>query len=144
MVSGGSACSYLIIYLCPETLSLYLRPRTSAQLATNPNLFGQILNSIPEKSLNKIEPLIDKLGHQLNPKFATVGQTLAPVVQQRLDHHRKDNLLSDKPDRQVYQFLHQICRHFGEDEQIFFDMESVKITMLNLIWLTSLLCPRSC
>ena len=88
----------------------------TAQLETNPDLFTQILDSIPEKSLTKISHLIAKLTHQSDERFENFGQTYAKRLEQRLEKYRRDNQLSDKTDDQLFQYLNNSCAHFEETE----------------------------
>ena len=106
-----------------------LRPETTAKLETNPDLFSQILDSIPEKSLNKIKHIIPKLIHGRDKRFENFGQKYAKTLTQRLEKYRNDNQLSDESDDKVYQFLDQNCLKFNADEHILVDTGEV---ILNL------------
>ena len=128
----------ILLNLCAEILILSLRPQMSALLSNESNLFADILNSIPEKSLNKVRPLIAKLSHQLNPLYRNFGKTVIRSIDLRLQKWIFYNSLSDKPDKEVYKWLAKNCDPFDSDEQIFFDIPTVmssKSLEFFIIWL---------
>ena len=108
------------------SLHLQLRPQMTTELDLNPNLFSQILESIPEKSLNKISHLIQKLIHENDARFKDFGQDYFKTLTQRLEKYRKDNQLSEKSDDEVFEFLDQSCAHFKEEELIIADLSTVR------------------
>ena len=92
---------------------------------SNPNLFAEILNSIPEKSLNKIRHLIPKLVHQMNERFEDFGEEYDKTLTERLQKYRTNNLLSDESDDKVFQFLNQKCLNFTDEELVLVDVSKV-------------------
>ena len=88
----------------------------TVQLASNPKLFHQIMDSIPTKSLIKIQKLIENLKHYSDKRFEIFGKDYAKTLDERLDKFRLDNELSDKTDEQVFDYLSLGCRQFTEDE----------------------------
>ena len=97
----------------------------TAQLDSNPELFEQILDSIPEKSLTKISHLIVKLIHQLDKRFENFGEKYSKRLTQRLEKYRRVNQLSDECDDKVFEFLDKNCAHFKEEELIIADLSTV-------------------
>ena len=106
-------------------MHLQLRPEMTAQLKTTPDLFKQIVDSIPEKSLNKLSHLIPELFDETDDKFEDFGKEYTKTLEQRLEKYRRDNQLSDKSDEQLFEFLEQNCCHFNQTERISADILDV-------------------
>ncbi|CAG2111030.1 unnamed protein product, partial [Medioppia subpectinata] len=108
-----------------ELLSLSLRPGIGASLRDKKRILTTIMSRVSELALAKVTKLVAKLNHNTNDHYKNFGQRILNNVTERVSKCRRDNRLSDKPDREMYNILNQMCRSFSDDELNYVDISAL-------------------